>query len=89
MAVLDGAQNGIQFGPEGLTLLTNGKERLARSKLGSYYAKLPDGTRSLFANSALGKGRAELENLRVSLKAAHLIAFVITASILLAVRNAC
>ena len=66
LAILDGSENGIQFGAEGLIIAFQyGKEKLARSKLGSYYAKLPDGTKSLFANSDLGKGRATLKDLKV------------------------
>lgn len=63
--MLDGSRNGIQFGPEGLTIsLQPGQERLAKSRLGSYYAKLSSGKRSLFGPQE--SGRAELVDLKVS-----------------------
>jgi len=43
--------------------LQRGNERVASSRLGSYYAKLPGGGRSLFASSESGK-RAELVSLQ-------------------------
>jgi hypothetical protein len=49
LAVMDQPNSGVKFGAEGLGLLSPGKERLARSRLGTFYAKLPDGGRSLFA----------------------------------------
>ena len=65
LAVLDGASSGIRFGAEGLTIgLQVGNERQAKSRLGSYYAKLPNGGRSLFA--APEKTKTELTDLRVS-----------------------
>lgn len=51
LAVIDKPEAGIQFGAEGLRLLVPGREREARSRLGTFYAKLPDGGRSLFASS--------------------------------------
>ena len=49
LAVLDSKEGGIQFGAEGLTIgLQPGSETQAKSRLGSYYAKLPSGGRSLF-----------------------------------------
>lgn len=69
LAVLDGADNGIQFGAEGLTIgLRPGQERLAKSRLGSYYAKhpdLPSKGRSLFVPDDSGKAKAELTELQV------------------------
>lgn len=67
MAVIDRADSGIQFGPEGLTIhlgSTGAKPRLAKSRLGSYYAKLPGGGRSLFAEGESNKG-TELTDLKV------------------------
>ena len=64
LAVLDDANNGIQFGAEGLTIaLQPGQERLAKSRLGSYYARLKSGGRSLFTSSEGAK--AELVDLKV------------------------
>lgn len=64
LAVLDGASSGLRFGPEGLTVnLQAGLERQAKSRLGSYYAKLPDGGRSLFAPSE--KTKTDLTSLKV------------------------
>ena len=55
---------GVQFGAEGLTIaLQRGQERRAKSRLGTYYAKLACGSRSLFA---VGEGGAtDLVELRV------------------------
>jgi hypothetical protein len=67
MAVIDKEDGGIQFGPEGLTipLGSTGKHpKLAKSRLGSYYAKLPDGGRHLFSDNEAGKG-TELTDLKV------------------------
>ena len=65
LAVLDGAASGIRFGAEGLTVgLQAGNEKQAKSRLGSYYAKLPDGGRTLFAPSE--KTKTELTSLKVS-----------------------
>ncbi len=41
-----------------------GNERVASSRLGTYYARLPNGSRSLFAGSESAK-RAELVSLQV------------------------
>lgn len=68
MAVLDGASSGLRFGPEGLTIaLQVGREKQAKSRLGSYYAKLPDGGRSLFAPSE--KTKTDLSSLKVGFPA--------------------
>jgi hypothetical protein len=67
MAVLDKEGMGPQFGPDGLKILlqaSGGKERTAQSRLGSYYAKLPGGGRSLFADSDNWKA-AVLTDLKV------------------------
>ncbi|GMH42943.1 hypothetical protein BSKO_10865 [Bryopsis sp. KO-2023] len=50
LAVIDKPAFGIQFGAEGLTIaLERGQEKRVKSRLGSYYAKLPDGGRTLFS----------------------------------------
>lgn len=64
LAVMDGRSSGMQFGAEGLTIgLQPSQERVAKSRLGSYYEKLPGGGRSLFA--AAEKGKSELLDLQV------------------------
>ena len=64
LAVLDGAASGIRFGPEGLTIaLQSGKEKQAKSRLGSYYAKLPNGGRCLFPTKE--KLKTDLSDLKV------------------------
>lgn len=64
LAVLDKAEAGPQFGAEGLTIpLQPGQERLAKSRLGSYYARRADGGRSLFAEGE--EKRAQLTDLKV------------------------
>jgi TLD len=54
----DSQQSGIYFGPDALVIPLAAKpygypmienSKMARSRLGSYYEKLPDGTKSLFA----------------------------------------
>lgn len=67
MAVMDKEGSGPQFGAEGLTIALRGPEeeaRRAKSRLGSYYAKGPDGRRSLFSD-ADGPKFANLVNLKV------------------------
>ncbi|GLC69845.1 hypothetical protein PLESTF_000886800 [Pleodorina starrii] len=66
LAVIDNPGSGPQFGADGLSipLKPRGKERLAKSKLGTYYSRLPDGGRSLFGPGDDPK-RAELEWLKV------------------------
>lgn len=49
MAIIDEQGGGPQWGPDGLKVSLSG--RSARSRLGSYYAKLPDGGRSLFGDA--------------------------------------
>ena len=64
LAVIDKAEAGPQFGAEGLTVpLQPGQERLAKSRLGTYYARRADGGRSLFA--AGEEKRAQLTDLKV------------------------
>eukprot|EP00892_Ulva_mutabilis_P006174 jgi/Ulvmu1/3929/UM018_0152.1 len=50
-AVLDRAESGPLFGPDGLRIpLAASDPKQAFSKLGSYYARRPDGARNLFAD---------------------------------------
>eukprot|EP00798_Chlamydomonas_sp_ICE-L_P016583 gene16583-22817_t len=52
LAVMDRPDTGPCFGADGLTiLLKRGSEKVAKSKLGTYYARRPDNGRSLFAES--------------------------------------
>ena len=73
MAVLDKEATAIQFGAEGLTILLQGSgedARKAKSRLGSYYAKGPNGQRSLFA-AADGLKAASLVQLKVMAESKH------------------
>lgn len=68
--IRDAPGGGIWFGPDGLHIpLLPGEERAAKSRLGSYYASLPGGGRSLFAQGERGgrggAGLAQLGGLRV------------------------
>ena len=68
LAVIDKAESGPQFGAEGLTIpLQPGQERLAKSRLGTYYARRADGGRSLFAEGE--EKRAQLVDLKVDMLA--------------------
>lgn len=63
LAVVD-KQEFIQFGAEGLTLLASqGNEKMAKCRLGTYYARMPDGSRTLFAKNEDPK-RTELVSLK-------------------------
>ncbi|GFR44508.1 hypothetical protein Agub_g5773, partial [Astrephomene gubernaculifera] len=67
LAVIDNPGSGPQFGADGLNIPLRGprgQERTAKSKLGSYYARLPDGSRSLFA-AGEDPRRAQLAWLKV------------------------
>lgn len=65
LALVDRPGAGPQFGAEGLTIPLNpANPRLAKCRLGTYYARLPDGSRSLFAAGESEKG-AQLTSLRV------------------------
>lgn len=67
MAVLDKEAGGPQFGAEGLTIPLRGsgeEARRAKSRLGSYYAKGPEGRRCLFS-AADGTKSADLVQLKV------------------------
>ena len=61
MAIIDEPGSCARFGPEGLALSSDG--RTARSRLGTYYERRPDGSRSLF--SAAEGGSARVAELRV------------------------
>lgn len=63
LAVIDNPSAGIQFGAEGLKTLVPGRERQVKCRLGTFYAKMPDGGRSIFALSENPKV-TELEELR-------------------------
>eukprot|EP00550_Attheya_septentrionalis_P003992 CAMPEP_0198290620 /NCGR_PEP_ID=MMETSP1449-20131203/8415_1 /TAXON_ID=420275 /ORGANISM="Attheya septentrionalis, Strain CCMP2084" /LENGTH=323 /DNA_ID=CAMNT_0043989143 /DNA_START=82 /DNA_END=1053 /DNA_ORIENTATION=+ len=53
MAQMDMPENGPSFGADSLVIPLGGNDsRLARSKLGSYYERLPDGTNSVFGKDA-------------------------------------
>lgn len=68
LAIIDLGDSGPNFGAEGLhVLLRPGQERLAKSRLGSYYARRADGGRTLFAKGE-EKG-AQLVDLKVALTA--------------------
>jgi hypothetical protein len=64
LAIIDLGDSGPKFGAEGLHIpFTPGRERLAKSRLGSYYARRADGGRTLFAKGE-EKG-AQLVDLQV------------------------
>ena len=66
LAIIDKAESGPHFGAEGLIIpMQPGQERLAKSRLGTYYARRADGGRSLFAPGE--EKRAQLVDLKVSL----------------------
>lgn len=61
--VRDAPGCGVFFAPDGLHIpLAPGAERSARCKLGPYYARMPGGGKSLFAEAEGGK--AQLVGLR-------------------------
>lgn len=63
MCVVDKPEEGPMFGAEGLCIpMRAGYERKARCKLGPYYERMPDGTKTIFDN---GDMEVVLENLRV------------------------
>lgn len=62
LAQMDMPETGPQFSPDALVIpLAKNNPRVARSKLGSYYERFPDGTNSLFGNS----GSAKLKEFKV------------------------
>ena len=48
LSVMDYPREGIRFAPDGLKCMVPGKEKIATSRLGPYYEKMPDGSRSMF-----------------------------------------
>ena len=85
LAIIDKADAGPQFGAEGLSIaLQPGRERTAKSRLGSYYAKRADGGRSLFAPGE-EKG-AQLTDLKVRVpgQRAHAWTYVLACAACLA-----
>ena len=54
MAQMDNPENGPCFGADSLVIPLNTKSnpRMARSKLGSYYERFPDGTNSIFGKNS-------------------------------------
>lgn len=60
----DNPAQGICFGAEGLRLLQPRRERRAQSRLGTYYARMPGGARSLFTPGEEGKDGAAVVELR-------------------------
>lgn len=55
--VRDSEGQGIWFGPDGLHIpLAASSEQLAKCKLGPYYARMPDGGKSLFAVGENARG---------------------------------
>ena len=62
LAQVDNPESGPSFGADSLVIpLGNDNPRLARSKLGSYYERLPDGVNSLFGKDAA----VQLKDLKV------------------------
>lgn len=62
LAQMDMPENGPSFGVDSLVIpLGNSNSRLARSKLGSYYERMPDGGSSLFGKES----SVELKDLKV------------------------
>ena len=61
MAIIDEQGGGPQWGPDGLSVAL--QTRSARSRLGSYYARRPDGGRSLFSEEE--GGSAKLASVRI------------------------
>ncbi|CAM9194692.1 unnamed protein product [Phaeothamnion confervicola] len=63
LAVIDTPENGPQFGSDGFCArMERDREKMAGSKLGSYYERMPDGTKFIFA--AAEGGVAELTELK-------------------------
>lgn len=55
--VRDAPSSGIFFGPDGLHIpLAPGAEQAAKCKLGPFYARLPGGGKSLFAEGESARG---------------------------------
>ena len=65
MAIIDEDGKGPKWGPDGLAI--DLEERVAKSRLGSYYDAMPNGSKSIFGGISLtgGGGAAQLKELRV------------------------
>ncbi|ACO63871.1 predicted protein [Micromonas commoda] len=65
MAIIDEDNKGPKWGPDGLQI--DLENRTARSRLGTYYDKMPGGGKSMFGGVSLGGGggAAQLRDLRV------------------------
>lgn len=62
LAQVDNPESGPSFGADSLVIpLAKGNPKLARSKLGSYYERLPDGTNTIFGKDA----SVQLKDLKV------------------------
>lgn len=61
LAQMDLPESGPSFSPDALVIPLGKDGRVARSKLGSYYERLPDGTNSLFGKDA----SVQLKDLKV------------------------
>lgn len=61
LAQVDNPEGAVSFGVDSFVVRLGGGSKAARSKLGAYYERLPDGTNSLFNGGA----SAQLETLRV------------------------
>lgn len=62
LAQMDLPETGPQFSPDALVIpMEQGSPKMARSKLGSYYERLPDGTNSLFGKDS----QVQLKELKV------------------------
>mmetsp|Transcript_8059 Transcript_8059/g.13350 ORF Transcript_8059/g.13350 Transcript_8059/m.13350 type:complete len:339 (+) Transcript_8059:93-1109(+) len=61
LAQMDLPESGPSFSPDALVIPLGKEGKLARSKLGSYYERLPDGTNSLFGKD----GSVQLRDLKV------------------------
>jgi len=71
LALVDRPGAGPQWGAEGLTVpLARGAERRVKCRLGTYYARRPDGARTLFADGEDARA-TELTSLRVYVAAGN------------------
>lgn len=51
LSVMDYPKEGIRFAPDGLKFMVPGKEKMATCRLGPYYSKMPDGSKSMFPHA--------------------------------------
>lgn len=64
LAQMDEPETGPMFSPDALVIRMNKRDpKLAQSKLGSYYERLPDGTKCLFGDDS--SGATQLKELKV------------------------